>query len=85
VASRKTVSTVLQSLLFASKHRLTFRETEILGLVANGLKNREIAKRLLISPETVRWHLRTLYNKLGTHDRMRAVIKVRWRTSVRLR
>ena len=73
-AGRKIVSNVLLNVLRESKHRLTFRESEILGLLSNGLTNSEIGKRLFISPQTVRWHLRSLYSKLGTHDRSRAVM-----------
>jgi DNA-binding NarL/FixJ family response regulator len=71
-ASRKLLSGMTQKLLRESKHQLTFRESEILALVAEGLKNHEIAEHLFISPQTVRWHLRSLYCKLGTHDRKRA-------------
>src|SRR5581483_609950 len=72
-ASWEVVSRVLLNLLRESRHRLTFRESEILALVSEGLKNGEIARRLFIAPETVRWHLRSLYKKLGTHDRFHAV------------
>jgi DNA-binding NarL/FixJ family response regulator len=69
---RKTVSRIVQNMLIGMKCQLTFRETEILGLLAEGLKNCQIAERLFISPKTVRWHLRSLYSKLGTHDRFYA-------------
>ena len=72
-ARRSVIARVLQNVLRESKHRITFRESEILGLISEGLKNSEIAKRLFISPQTVRWHLRSLYAKLGTHDRFRAI------------
>lgn len=73
-ASRKVISSVLLKLLRESRHRLTMRESEIFGLLSNGLSNSQIAKRLSISPQTVRWHLRSLYSKLGTHDRVGAVM-----------
>ena len=73
--SRKMVSSTLRKLLCEAKHHLTYRESQILSLLSENLKNGEIARRLFISPETVRWHLRSLYNKLGTHDR--ATIAVR--------
>lgn len=74
-APRAIVSKVLLNVLRESRHRLTFRESEILGLLSNGLKNNEIGKRLFISPQTVRWHLRSIYSKLGTHDRAEAVFQ----------
>jgi DNA-binding NarL/FixJ family response regulator len=67
--SRTTMSQLLRSLLLCEKRKLTEREGEILHLVGEGLKNQEIAGRLFISPETVRWHLRSLYGKLGMSDR----------------
>jgi len=77
---RKTLSRIVENLLIGIKRRLTFRETEILGLAGEGLKNSQIAERLFISPETVRWHLRAIYTKLGTHDRFYAAshASVRW-------
>ena len=52
--------------------KLTDREEEILALIGQGWKNREIAASLFISRETVRWHMRAIYNKLGIHDRQSA-------------
>lgn len=71
--NRQTVCTIVQNVLHDVRFRLTVREVEILDLLAEGLKNHEIAERLFISTETVRWHLRSLYGKLGTHDRVIAV------------
>lgn len=75
-AGRKTIANIVQNLLHDVKCRLTFRETEIMALLGEGLKNHEIAERLFISPQTVRWHLRVLYSKLGTHDRFSAVRRI---------
>jgi DNA-binding NarL/FixJ family response regulator len=52
---------------------LTPRELEILGLVANGLRNREIATRLDVTLQTVKNHLSTVLHKLGVRNRTRAV------------
>jgi DNA-binding NarL/FixJ family response regulator len=68
----KTASRVIQNMLRDQMCRLTFREMEILSLLADGLKNYQIGERLCISPQTVRWHLRSVYSKLGTHDRLSA-------------
>jgi two-component system NarL family response regulator len=54
--------------------RLTARELEVLGLVAEGLNNREIARRLYISENTVKNHIRNILEKLHLHSRMEAVV-----------
>jgi LuxR family maltose regulon positive regulatory protein len=56
---------------------LTHRELEVLGLVAEGLTNPEIAQRLFISLPTVKSHTRNIYGKLGVHRRREAVAKAR--------
>jgi non-specific serine/threonine protein kinase len=48
---------------------LTTREVEVLGLVAEGLTNVEVAKRLFVSPRTVDTHLTSIYHKLGVSSR----------------
>ena len=52
---------------------LTAREREVLDLVAAGLTNREVARRLDIAPGTVRAHLEHTYAKLGVGTRTAAV------------
>lgn len=69
---RKTLSRIVRNMLHGIKCGLTPREFQIYGLVAEGLTNCQIAERLFISVHTVRWHLRGLYSKLGTHDRFYA-------------
>ena len=54
--------------------RLTDRELEVLRLVAKGLNNREIAKQLFISENTVKNHVRNILEKLQLHSRMEAVM-----------
>src|SRR5207253_7362866 len=49
---------------------LTSREWEIAGLVAEGLSNREIAGRLVISKRTVDAHIEHIYGKLGVSSRV---------------
>jgi DNA-binding NarL/FixJ family response regulator len=55
-------------------HSLTVRETEVLGLVAKGKTNKEIARSLNISPGTVKVHVERLISKLGVADRTRAAV-----------
>ncbi len=53
---------------------LTEREREVLGLVAGGLTNDEIAKRLYMSPATARTHVSRAMTKLGARDRTQLVV-----------
>lgn len=59
---------------------LTPREREVLGLVAEGLSNRAICRRLVISPKTLERHVQNVFLKLGLppseddHRRVRAVL-----------
>lgn len=52
---------------------LTSREGEVLALIADGLTNIEIARRLHISHATVKTHINNLFSKAGIHDRAQAV------------
>jgi DNA-binding NarL/FixJ family response regulator len=52
---------------------LTARELEVLTLIRDGFKNKEIADRLAIAESTVNFHIKNLVGKLGAHDRTHAV------------
>jgi len=54
---------------------LTKREMEILSLIATGLKNKEIAATLFVSVNTVHYHTKNLYSKLGVHSRTQAITR----------
>jgi DNA-binding NarL/FixJ family response regulator len=56
---------------------LTAREREVLKLVAEGLSNREIAERLVITERTVRFHVESLFGKIGARSRAELVHKAR--------
>jgi len=55
--------------------QLTQRETEILNLLVEGFNNKAIADKLFISIETVRNHIRHIYEKLQVHTKSQAVVK----------
>jgi DNA-binding NarL/FixJ family response regulator len=76
---REIISHVLRGFLVEEDlNRLTAREIEILNLIGSGLNNQQIANSLYISRETVRWHVRGLYSKLGIKDRQGAEEYVRY-------
>jgi LuxR family maltose regulon positive regulatory protein len=56
---------------------LNSRERQILGLVAEGLRNREVAARIGTTEGTVKWHLQRVYDKIGTRRRQHAVVRAR--------
>jgi DNA-binding NarL/FixJ family response regulator len=52
---------------------LTMRELEVLGLIRDGFRNKQIADKLSISENTVNFHIKNLVDKLGANDRTHAV------------
>ena len=75
-AGRRLIPTEVAARLaeFTPRTDLTERELEVLRLAAKGLRNREIARALTRSEETVKVHLKHLMGKLSARDRTEAVI-----------
>ncbi len=63
--------------------QLTARETEVLALVAEGLTNQQVSRRLFLSEATVKSHLAHIFTKLGVDSRTAAVTKARDRGILR--
>ncbi len=74
-AGRRAVAGLMREML-VERHaapQLTGRERQILGLIQTGARNSDVAEQLFISPETVRWHVRRLFGKIGARSRAEAV------------
>jgi DNA-binding NarL/FixJ family response regulator len=67
----------------ASQRKISHRESEILTMLAKGLTGEEIARRLVLSPETVRTHVRNAMEKLDARTRTEAVVKALEREEIR--
>ncbi|WP_322029114.1 LuxR C-terminal-related transcriptional regulator [Paraburkholderia sp. J76] len=59
-----------------SSEILSARELEVLNHVARGLSNKEIGRTLKLAPETVKWHLKNIFEKLNVNSRIEAVQRV---------
>lgn len=62
---------------------LSRREAEVLGFLADGMTGEEIARQLVLSPETVRTHIRNATEKLGARTRTEAVVRALEREEIR--
>lgn len=62
-----------EAFMRSTTRKITQRESEIFKLVCLGFTNQQIAEHLFISRETVRWHLRSLYSKIGVESRTGAI------------
>jgi predicted ATPase/DNA-binding NarL/FixJ family response regulator/transcriptional regulator with XRE-family HTH domain len=63
------------TLVAATGEMLTPREVEVLRLIAQGLRNREIAEQLVINEKTVQNHISNIFAKLGVADRSQAIVR----------
>lgn len=70
-------SRLMRRLQRPTAEELTARELEVLRLAADGLANREIARRLFLSEATVKTHLVHVFSKLGVENRTAAVARAR--------
>jgi DNA-binding NarL/FixJ family response regulator len=71
---RKVLSKLAhEAFLKSAVKKVTQRESEIFRLICLGFTNQQIAEHLFISRETVRWHLRGLYSKIGVETRAGAI------------
>lgn len=61
------------------EEKLSERELELLQLIADGLHNQDIAAKLVVTAETVKWHLKNIYRKLGVASRTEAIREARVR------
>ena len=75
---RRVLSQIVEVSLRKNLPKLTSREAEILDLISHGLRNQQIADQLFISRETVRWHIRGLYSKIGISHRPGTLQHVRY-------
>jgi len=57
--------------------KLSVREREVLEMVVRGFSNKEIAAKLDVTLDGVRWHLKNIYHKLHVHSRTDAALKFR--------
>lgn len=71
----KDLAGAMQRRMQPSGPRLTERESEILGLLADGLGVAQIARQLFISESTAKTHISRIYEKLGAANRAQAVMK----------
>ncbi|QBD80066.1 hypothetical protein EPA93_30420 [Ktedonosporobacter rubrisoli] len=66
---------IQQSAKAISPERLSLRELAVLRLLAQGLSNREIAQRLIVTEYTAKTHTRHIYRKLNVHSRTQAIAR----------
>jgi DNA-binding NarL/FixJ family response regulator len=72
--TKETPSSPGSSTPDATATDLTEREQEVLGLIARGMNNHEIAEKMVISEKTVKTHVSNVLGKLGVEDRTQAAI-----------
>jgi len=61
----------------AGRPKFSPKETEVARHLTEGLGNRELAATLAMAPDTVKWHLKNIFGKLGVENRTQAVLRLR--------
>ena len=77
MTSVATTTRAKKKTLRAPTEELTAREIEIIRMIANGLRNKDIGESLLISEGTVKAHLHNIYTKLQLHSRVTLALYAR--------
>ncbi|MCD4789104.1 MAG: helix-turn-helix transcriptional regulator, partial [Bacteroidales bacterium] len=62
---------------FSIKYELTERETEVLHLISEGMPNADIGKKIFVSTNTVKYHIKNIYLKLDVKNRVEALNKIK--------
>jgi len=73
-ATAATITETVNPIVQRSSVRLSAREREVLALVAAGISNKGIARELQVSPNTVKFHIATILEKLDAGTRAEAVV-----------
>jgi DNA-binding CsgD family transcriptional regulator len=76
-AKEKDDRTDITSITFSKKYDLTERETEVLMLISEGMSNVEIAEKIYVSPNTIKFHIKNIYLKLDVKNRVEALNKIK--------
>jgi DNA-binding NarL/FixJ family response regulator len=72
---RKTIKNILShKSLLENKVNLTIKEREIISLICQGYRNKEVAQKLNISEQTVKSHCNRIYKKVGVSDRLQLAL-----------
>ncbi|TIP36468.1 MAG: helix-turn-helix transcriptional regulator [Mesorhizobium sp.] len=59
------------------KQMLSSKETDVAALLLRAYTNRQLAESLSMAPDTVKWHLKNIFGKLGVSSRTEAVLKLK--------
>ena len=68
--TRSTTSTILKTGAGSTDNQITFREKEIIQLLARGLRNKEIANKLFVAEGTIKKHIYNVYQKMDVNNRI---------------